>query len=113
MSASSVAPRCRFLQRGAEVVGSGRYPVARIGLGRLRSEGGDILLEHARYVIVGREEMTSANILNPPAPWGFPMSVVGLAAVLELADGELWHCVVADERGRLMNRRPANPQRDS
>ena len=42
------------------------------------------------------------TILNPPVPWGFPVTAIGADVVLELSDGRRWECVLLDHRGRLV-----------
>jgi hypothetical protein len=84
-------------------VAKGR-PTAFIGVGRLDSASGTVLLDWARYLVTGNAEEISGSILNPPPPWGFPVNVIGAHAVLVLADGRHWECVVMSHDGRLSNR---------
>ena len=85
-------------------------PSVLIGTGVLRTTRGDVLLEGASYRLAvrsgGRGELqpVDGTILNPPVPWGFPVTAIGADVVLELADGRRWECVLLDHRGRLAAR---------
>jgi len=84
------------------------------GTGVLRTARGDILLQEASYRMTVRDgdsagalHPVEGTILNPPAPWGFPVTAIGADVVLALSDGRRWHCVLNDHRGRLVKRRGA------
>jgi hypothetical protein len=86
-------------------------PSALIGIGVLRSARGDVLLEEASYRVTVRDggsagalQPVEGTVLNPPVPWGFPVTAIGADVVLELGDGRRWHCVLNDHRGRLVGR---------
>ena len=84
-------------------------PSAVIGMGVLRTTRGDVLLEGASYRLSVRASATGlepveGTILNPPVPWGFPVTAIGADVVLEMSDGRLWECVLLDHRGRLAAR---------
>ena len=87
-------------------------PSALIGIGVLRNARGDVLLEGASYRVTVRDggsagalQPVEGAILNPPVPWGFPVTAIGAEVVLELSDGRRWHCLLNDHRGRLVGRR--------
>jgi hypothetical protein len=89
-------------------------PSALTGTGVLRTARGDVLLEEASYRVTVRDggsagalQPVEGTILNPPVPWGFPVTAIGADVVLELSDGRHWHCVLNDHRGRLVGRRAA------
>ena len=86
-------------------------PSALIGIGVLRTSRGDLLLEGASYRLTVRSggsagalQPVEGTILNPPVPWGFPVTAIGADVILELSDGRRWHCVLTDHRGRLTSR---------
>ena len=85
-------------------------PSALIGMGVLRTTRGDVLLEGASYRLTVRSlgsgplQPIDGMILNPPVPWGFPVTAIGADVVLELSDGRHWECVLVDHRGRLTPR---------
>jgi hypothetical protein len=86
-------------------------PSALIGTGVLRTVRGDVLLQHASYRLTirsggsaGSLQPVEGTILNPPVPWGFPITAIGAAVVLELSDGRRWDCLLLDHRGRLVSR---------
>ena len=73
-----------------------------------------VLWQEAPYRVTVRDgdsagpiHPVEGTILNPPAPWGFPVTAIGADVVLELADRRRWHCVLNDHRGRLVKRRDA------
>ena len=85
-------------------------PSALIGTGVLRTTRGDVLLVGASYRLTVRStgngllEPVEGTILNPPVPWGFPVTAIGADVVLEMPDGRRWECVLLDHRGRLTAR---------
>jgi hypothetical protein len=85
-------------------------PSALIGMGVLRTTRGDVLLEAASYRLTVRStgggtlQPVEGTILNPPVPWGFPVTAIGADVVLEMSDGRRWDCVLLDHRGRLAAR---------
>ena len=86
-------------------------PSALIGRGVLRDARGEVLLNDASYRLlvradgsVGALQPIEGAILNPPVPWGFPLTAIGAHVVLDLADGRHWDCVLADHEGRLRSR---------
>ena len=81
------------------------------GTGVLRSIRGEVLLAHAEYRLniradgsAGATQPLDGMILNPPFPWGFPVTALGTDLILDLADGRQWHCALADHEGRLLGR---------
>lgn len=85
-------------------------PSALIGMGVLRTTRGEVLLDGASYrlnvrsIAGGTLQPIDGTILNPPVPWGFPVTAIGADVVLELSDGRHWECVLLDHRGRLTAR---------
>ena len=95
----STARRIAYILRAIVI-----NPFATIGVGTLRTTGGDVLLTRARYILKGTGERVEGDILNPPEPWGFAGPLIGTAAVLVLADGRSWECVLMNHHGHLKNR---------
>ena len=85
-------------------------PAAVIGTGVLRNARGQLLLDRASYRLrVRRDDVDGwkpieGHILNPPTPWGFPISAIGADVVLETANGRHWLCILVDHRGHLISR---------